>query len=60
MTQAYMTVAQACEHLHVSPDTLRRYARQGRISRVRISPRKLLYIRDEIDGLAKEGTYKIA
>lgn len=60
MTQAYMSVQEACDYLHVSPDTLRRYARQGRLSRVRLSPRKLLYIRDEVHGLAETGTYKIA
>lgn len=60
MTQAYMTVAEACDHLRVSDSTLRRYARQGRLSRVRLSRKKLLYIRSEVESLAEEATYKIA
>lgn len=45
----HLTTEETCDLLRVDPSTLRRYAREGKFSRVRINPRKILYIRDEIE-----------
>lgn len=62
----YMTVTEATEYLRVSAATLRRWAREGppgsgnkKLTRVRLSSRKLLYLREEITALAEENYYRI-
>ncbi|BAC17637.1 DNA binding domain, excisionase family [Corynebacterium efficiens YS-314] len=45
----HLTTEEACDLLRVDASTLRRYAREGKFSRIRLSPRKVLYIRDEIE-----------
>ena len=61
----YMTVTEATEYLRVSAATLRRWAREGppgggkQLTRVRLSSRKLLYLREEITALAEDNYYRI-
>lgn len=59
MTSPYMDVAEASEYLRCSAATLRRYVREGKLQKVRLSARKVLYIRDEVVGLAERNTYKV-
>lgn len=56
----YMSVAEATEYLRVSADTLRRWAREGRLKRVRLTHRKLLYLRSEIEALATDNIYDLS
>ncbi|MDK4327896.1 helix-turn-helix domain-containing protein [Corynebacterium pseudodiphtheriticum] len=56
----YMSVAEATEYLRVSADTLRRWAREGRLKRVRLTRRKLLYLRCEIEALATDNIYDLS
>lgn len=43
------TPAQACEHLTVSRQTLRRYTADGRITVRRYSSQKLVYLKSDLD-----------
>ncbi|MDK8760688.1 helix-turn-helix domain-containing protein [Corynebacterium pseudodiphtheriticum] len=56
----YMSVAEATEYLRVSADTLRRWAREGRLKRVRLTRRKLLYLRSEIEAMATDNIYDLS
>ena len=56
----YMSVAEATEYLRVSADTLRRWAREGRLKSVRLTRRKLLYLRSEIEALATDNIYDLS
>lgn len=38
---------------------LPRYAREGRLSRIRLSKKKILYIRAEVEDLVERNTYRI-
>ncbi|MFP7366310.1 helix-turn-helix domain-containing protein [Corynebacterium callunae] len=55
----YLKISEACDLLRIDKSTLRRYARQGKLSRVSLSPRKVLYIRAEIDELISANTHRM-
>lgn len=56
----YMSGQEAAAYLCISVRTLQRYAREKNLSRVRLSRKKVLYIREEIEQLAEAGTYRVA
>lgn len=55
----YMSTREAAEYLRISTRTLQRYAREGRLSRIRLSKQKILYIRAEVEDLVERNTYRI-
>lgn len=55
----YMSGQEAAAYLCVSVRTLQRYARENGLSRVRLSKKKVLYIRSEIEQFAEAGTYRV-
>ena len=55
----YMSTREAAEYLRISTRTLQRYAREGRLSRIRRSRQKILYIRAEVEELVERNTYRI-
>ena len=55
----YMSTREAAEYLRISTRTLQRYAREGRLSRIRLSSQKILYIRAEVEELVERNTYRI-
>lgn len=59
MSKQLMTPTEAANVLSVSRDTLRRWAREGRISRVYLSRRTLRYRRDEIEALIEKCEYRV-
>lgn len=54
-----MSGQEAAAYLCVSVRTLQRYARENGLSRVRLSKKKVLYIRSEIEQFAEAGTYRV-
>ena len=59
MVSRYMSTREAAEYLRISTRTLQRYAREGRLSRIRLSEQKILYIRAEVEELVERNTYRI-
>ena len=59
MASRYMSTREAAEYLRISTRTLQRYAREGRLSRIRFSKQKILYIRAEVEELVERNTYCI-
>lgn len=57
MTPRLVTTKQAAEMLATSPDTVRRLARGGALTRVRITPRAVRYMVPEIEELIKNSSY---
>lgn len=55
----HVTGAEAAEFLCCSLDTVRRYAREGKLTRIRLSPRKVLYVRKELEELVAKNSYRI-
>lgn len=55
----YMSTREAAEYLRISTRTLQRYAREGRLSRIRLSKQKILYIRAEVEELVERNTYRV-
>jgi len=45
----FLTAHELAEQLRVSPETIRAWARQGRIPRLRIGARPLLFDPDEVE-----------
>jgi excisionase family DNA binding protein len=56
MRRSYLTGAQAAERLHVSPKTVSRWAKQGRLEHLRTLGGHRRYDPDYIDRLAEELT----
>lgn len=59
MASRYMSTREAAEYLRISTRTLQRYAREVRLSRIRLSRQKILYIRAEVEELVERNTYRI-
>lgn len=59
MVSRYMSTREAAEYLRISTRTLQHYARGGRLSRIRLSRQKILYIRAEVEDLVERNTYRI-
>jgi excisionase family DNA binding protein len=49
MIKEFYTSKEVCELLRIAYQTLWRYKRDGKLKAVKISPRKLLYPKSEID-----------
>jgi hypothetical protein len=54
------TIKQAAELLGVCPRSVERYARQGLLAQIRITPRKIRYSLDEVERLATRGAEGVA
>ncbi len=50
-----MTAKEAMKLLGVSRPTLRAYVRQGNLTQVNVSPRKIRFYQDEVEQLADYG-----
>ncbi|MDO4630851.1 MAG: helix-turn-helix domain-containing protein [Corynebacterium sp.] len=55
----YMTGREAADYLRSSVRTIQRYAQEGKLSRVRLTGGKVLYIREELEALVEKHTYRI-
>lgn len=56
----HMTSAEVADYLCCSKDTVRRWAREGKLTRIRISQRKVLYRRDEVEALVENNSYRLS
>lgn len=59
MSKQLMTPVEAADTLAVSQDTLRRWAKEGRLTRVRLSRRAVRYRRSEIEALIEDCGYRV-
>lgn len=55
----HLNAAEAAELLRCSPGTLRRYAREYGFTRVRISQRHILYVREELMDFINKRSYRV-
>ncbi|HOX40189.1 MAG TPA: helix-turn-helix domain-containing protein [Candidatus Brocadiia bacterium] len=55
MNTEYLTAEDVANRLHVTPGTIRRWVRQGRIPEIRISPKIRRFDPDAVDTALRRG-----